>query len=88
MAGGTVHPGALVGLAHILQSGHPNMSAAVAVANAEQIIRGLHQMDLEIGPIAAFGPQAASQMPFDALDLAAMRIEIDQGRKPWLPEGG
>ena len=82
-----IHPASLVGLAHVLQSGHPSMTAEVAVANAQQIIRGLHAMDLEIGPVAAFGPQAASSSPLDGLDLMADMIEHDMGRKPWLPEG-
>ena len=81
-----IHPGSLVGLAHVLQSG-TNMTAPVAVNNAEQIIRGLHRMGLEIGPVEAFGPQATTKTPFDGLDLIADMIEKDQGRKPWLPEG-
>ncbi len=51
------HPGALVGLAYALQSGSPNMTAEQAVHNAYQIIQGLHNMDLEVGPMAAFGPR-------------------------------
>lgn len=82
-----IHPGSLVGLAHVLQSGHPNMSPPVAVANSQQIIRGLHRLGLEIGPIAAFGPHDTSNQPFDGLDLVADMIEKEQGRKPWLPEG-
>lgn len=86
-AGRLIHPASLVGLAHVLQSGHPNMTAKVAVENAQQIIRGLHRMGLEIGPQAAFGPQAVSNTPFDGLDVVADMIERDTGRKPWLPEG-
>lgn len=44
-------------------------------------------MGLEIGPIAAFGPQAVSNTPLDGLDLVADMIENDTGRKPWYPEG-
>lgn len=75
-----------MGLAHVLQSGHP-MSPPVAVANAQKIIQGLHRLGLEIGPIAAFGPHDTSSQPFDGLDLVADMIEKEQGRKPWLMEG-
>lgn len=84
-----VHPGALIGLAHILQSGHPNMTAEQAVSNAHQIIRAMHKLDLQMGPMAAFGPQqqTSSGTSFDALDLVADMMEHDSGRKPWFPDG-
>lgn len=84
-----VHPAALIGLAHVLQSGYPNMSAQQAVSNAKQIILGLHKMDLQVGPVAAFGPQqaAGTGTSFDALDIVADMVELEQGRKPWLPDG-
>ena len=88
-----IHPGALLGLAHVLQSGFPKMTADQAVDNAVQIIRGLHMQDLEIGPLAAFGPhevtvrcdhvKVARPDPFAALDPD--EIEREWGRKPWLP---
>lgn len=81
-----VHPASLIGLAHVLQSGYPKMSAQQAVANAHTIIQGLHQMDLEIGPAAAFGPQAGTVTPFDQLSVVADMMEKEMGRKPWLPD--
>jgi hypothetical protein len=70
----------------VLQTGYPSMTAQQAVSNAEQIIRGLHLMDLEIGPLAAFGPHNGKrESPLDALDLAADLIEHEMGRRPWLP---
>ena len=84
---GIVHPASLMGLAHVLQSGNPKMSPAVAVDNAHKIIRGLHKMGLEVGPLAAFGPHESSDKPLDALDMAADLIERDMGRKPWLIDG-
>lgn len=82
-----VHPVALVGLARVLQAGNPKMSAEMAVNNSNQIIKGLHKLGLQVGPLAAFGPQAAvADQPFDGLNLIADMIEHEQGRKPWLPE--
>lgn len=84
-----VHPGALIGLAHVLQSAYPKMSAEQAVSNSAQIIRGLHKMDLQVGPMAAFGPQQQTSggTSFDALDLVADMMEHEAGRKPWFPDG-
>jgi hypothetical protein len=80
------HPGALIGLAHVLQAGYPKMTAQQAVDNAQAIIRGLHKMELEIGPIDAFGPHDTTKVgPLDALDVAADMIEQEMDRKPWLP---
>jgi hypothetical protein len=86
MAERRINPGSLVGLAYVLQSGYPKMTANTAVNNAAQIIRGLHRMGLEVGPQAAFGPQATQPATaLDALDVAADMIELETGRKPWLP---
>jgi hypothetical protein len=82
-----INPAALVGLAHVLQSAYPKMTAQVAVGNAKEIIRGLHMQGLEIGPADAFGPQAVANTPLDGLDLVADMIERELGRKPWLPDG-
>jgi hypothetical protein len=83
-----IQPGALLGVAHIFQSANPNMTAPVAVANAQEFIRACHRMGLEVGPVAAFGPhEESSNASLDALDLAADMIEKDMGRKPWFPEG-
>jgi hypothetical protein len=83
---GIVHPGALMGLAYVLQEGHPKMTAKQAVDNAHQIIRGLHTMDLEIGPLVAFGPQQGTPV-LDALDVAADLLAREAGREPWFPDG-
>lgn len=80
-----IHPGALLGVAHVLQSGHPKMTAEMAVDNAVQIIRGLHEMGLEVGPIAAFGPHEVTQT--DAFKMAGDLFDKDlMDRKPWLPQ--
>lgn len=82
-----IHPTSLMGLSWVLRQGYPKMTADQAVSNAHQIIRALHQMGLEIGPLGSFGPQAMDKSPLDALDLAADMIEAQSGRKPWLPDG-
>jgi hypothetical protein len=82
------HPAARLGLARVLLAGHPKMTAEQAVSNATQIIEGLHQLGLQVGPVACFGPQELTRaaISFDAIGEIADLIEEEAGRRPWLPE--
>jgi hypothetical protein len=83
-----IHPAARLGLARVLLAGHPKMTAEQAVANATAIITGLHQLGLQVGPMACFGPQelARAAISFDTIGEIADLIEEEAGRRPWLPE--
>ena len=84
-----IHPAPRLGLARVLLAGNPRMTAEQAVTNATNIIGGLHQLGLQIGPIACFGAHELEQsgLRFDALAEMAEIIEEEFGRRPWLPEG-
>lgn len=80
-----IHPIARLGVARIFMENMPDITPDEAVAKATRFIQALHLLDLEIGPMGAFGPQD-KELGFDALDIAADLIERDWGRKPWLPQ--
>lgn len=79
-----IHPIARIGLARVLLARSPHLTAEQAVEHATQIIRGLHALGLQVGPVAAFGPHEGVRP--DALDELADRIEDESGRRPWLPQ--
>lgn len=77
---------ARLGVARIFLANIPGLTPDAAVDTATKFIRALHDLNLEVGPIAAFGPQDGQPRGgLDALDLAADMIEQEWGRKPWLP---
>ena len=85
-----IHPAARLGLARVLLAGNPRMTAEMAVSNATNIIGGLHQLGLQVGPIACFGPYEIerSAITFDALGEMSQIIEETFAKKPRLPEPG
>ncbi len=80
-----IHPAARVGLARVLFLRAPTLTPERAVSNATDIIRALHGIGLEIGPMAAFGPhdQALEEDVFGG--LADMMKDFEE-RQPWLPD--
>jgi hypothetical protein len=67
-----IQPIARLGLAKVLITRSPHLTADQAVRNATDIITALHRLGLQVGPTAAFGPQKAG---LDALDLMAELVE-------------
>lgn len=82
-----VHPIARLGLARILVRRSPHLTPERAVRNADDIIRALHDIGLQVGPIDCFGPHASdARVDLDAVGLMADLYEQEMGRKPWRPD--
>lgn len=78
-----VHPAALLGLATILKGSMPRLTPEQAVRNAEGIIKALHSIGMQVGPLSAFGPHDAPDGSYDPLAGFAQVMEEYEERRPW-----
>lgn len=80
-----IFPRSRLSLARILMKGWPRMSPAEAIVNADTIIKALHKMGMQIGPLAAFGPSKDDEETQDAFSGFAEMMEEWEERTPWNP---
>lgn len=85
-----VQPSARLALARVLAHRSAHLTPERAIDNANAIIKALHQLGYDVGPIAMWGTdQPVTPQIGDAFTqaLSLLNDMEESGRKPYLPDG-